>query len=298
VDLSNSVDLSSFAAEVGADDPVTCVGARCLWHVGGDVHPGAREVSAPAGIDWIAPEEMTVSCGAGTTVAELDAALAEEGQQVALPAWGTVGGVLAVGRSDHRRLGYGPVRDTLLQAGVVTAGGEVAKVGGPTVKNVSGFDLARLLVGSVGTLAFLGDVILRTRPRPQAAAWFRAAEGTDPFALFRALYRPTSLLWDGTTTWARLEGHPIDLDGAVALHGLEAVEDPPPLPPYRLSMPPAALRGLDGRFVAEIGVGLVHLDEPAEAAPQSEEVLALHRRIKEAFDPAGRLNPGRDPLSR
>ncbi len=292
------MDLSPFAAEVGVDEPVTCVGARCLWQVGGRVLPEAREVMAPAGIDWIALEEMTVSCGAGTPVAELDAALAEQGQQVALPAWGTVGGVLAVGRSDHRRLGYGPVRDTLLQAGVVTSGGQVAKVGGPTVKNVSGFDLARLLVGSVGTLAFLGDVILRTRPRPEASAWFRAGEATDPFALFRALYRPTSLLWDGTTTWALLEGHPTDLDAAVVLHGLEPAEGPPPLPPHRLSMPPSALRGLDGRFVAEIGVGLVHLDQPAETAPPSEEVRTLHRRIKEAFDPTGRLNPGRDPLAR
>jgi FAD/FMN-containing dehydrogenase len=63
-------------------------------------------------------------------------------------------------------------------------------------------------------------------------------------------------------------------------------------------MPPSALRGLDGRFVAEIGVGLVHLDEPAAAAPPSDEVVALHRRIKGAFDPTGRLNPGRDPLAR
>jgi glycolate oxidase FAD binding subunit len=292
------VDLNPFAAEVGATDPVTCVGARCLWDAGGRADPTAREVAAPSGIEWIAPAEMTVSCGAGTLVADLEAALAEHGQLVALPAWGTVGGVLAVGRSDHRRLGYGPVRDTLLQARVVTSAGEVAKVGGPTVKNVSGFDLARLLVGSMGTLVFLGDVILRTRPRPQASAWFRAAEGTDPFELFRALYRPTSLLWDGTTTWVLLEGHPADLDAAAVSHGLDRVEGPPSLPPYRLSMPPSALRALDGRFVAEIGVGMVHLDEPAVAAPPSEEVLALHKRIKQAFDPTGRLNPGRDPLAR
>jgi glycolate oxidase FAD binding subunit len=292
------VDLSAFAADVGVTDPVTCVGARCLWEVGGRPAPGTREVSAPAGIEWIAPEEMTVSCGAGTPVAELDAALAAVGQQVALPTWGTVGGVLAVGRSDHRRLGYGPVRDTLLQAGVVTSSGEVAKVGGPTVKNVSGFDLARLLVGSLGTLAVLGDVILRTRPRPQTAAWFQASDGTDPFELFRTLYRPTSMLWDGTTTWVLLEGHPADIDAAVAAHGCSRVEGPPSLPPHRLSMPPSALRGLDGRFVAEIGVGMVHLDEPAVPTPPSEEVVALHQRMKHAFDPAGRLNPGRDPLTR
>ena len=134
------MDLTAFASEVGPAGPVTCVGARRQWDVGGPVTPGTREVKAPAGIDWIAPEEMTTACGAGTTVAELDAALAERGQLVALPDWGTVGGVLADGRSDVRRLGYGPVRDTVQQAGLVTADGVVAKNGGPTVKNVSRFD--------------------------------------------------------------------------------------------------------------------------------------------------------------
>jgi glycolate oxidase FAD binding subunit len=292
------VDLTAFAAEVGPDGPVTCVGARRQWDVGGPVAPGTREVKAPAGIDWIAPEEMTVACAAGTTVAELDAALAERGQLVALPDWGTVGGVLAVGRSDVRRLGYGPVRDTLLQAGVVTAEGQVAKIGGPTVKNVSGFDLARLLVGSLGTLALVGDVILRTRPRPPAAAWFRAPAGADPFALFRALYRPTSLLWDGTTTWAQLEGDATDLGRQAADHHLEEVAGPPPLPAHRSSVPPSTLRDLTGTFVAEIGVGVVHRPEPVPAPEQSPEVIALHGEIKTRFDPTGRLNPGRNPLTR
>ena len=73
------------------------------------------------------------------------AALAEWGQLVALPPGGTVGGALAVGRSDVTRLGRGPVRDALLQARVVSAEGHVVKAGGPTVKNVSGFDLCRLV---------------------------------------------------------------------------------------------------------------------------------------------------------
>ena len=172
------MDLTAFASEVGPAGPVTCVGARRQWDVGGPVAPGTREVKAPAGIDWIAPEEMTAACGAGTTVAELDAALAERGQLVALPDWGTVGGVLAVGRSDVRRLGYGPVRDTLLQAGVVTGDGLVAKVGGPTVKNVSGFDIPRLLVGSLGTLASWATSSCGS-PRP-AAGMVRAPEEADP----------------------------------------------------------------------------------------------------------------------
>lgn len=292
------MDLTAFASEVGPAGPVTCVGARRQWDVGGPVAPGTREVKAPAGIDWIAPEEMTAACGAGTTVAELDAALAERGQLVALPDWGTVGGVLAVGRSDVRRLGYGPVRDTLLQTGVVTADGLVAKVGGPTVKNVSGFDLARLLVGSLGTLALMGDVILRTRPRPAAEGWYRAPEGVDPFALFRALYRPVSLLWDGTTTWTRLEGDAGDLRQQAAEHRLDEVAGPPNLPPCRSSVPPADLRDLTGTFVAEIGVGVVHRDQPVAGPPPSPAVVDLHRAIRARFDPTGRLNPGRDPFAR
>src|SRR5206468_8580471 len=136
---------------------------------GGPPSPEVREVRAPAGVASFEPAEMTVRCGAGTTVAELDAALAEHGQCVALPDWdgGTVGGVLAVGRSGVRRLGYGPVRDALLEARFVSAEGRLVKAGGPTVKNVSGFDLCRLLVGSLGTLGLIGEVVLRTRPLPE-----------------------------------------------------------------------------------------------------------------------------------
>ena len=111
-----------------------------------------------------------MSCGAGTPVAEVDAALAEHGQRVAIPPTGTVGGALAVGRSGIRRLGDGPIRDAVLQVRYVSAAGEIVKAGGPTVKNVSGFDLCRLLVGSRGTLGFLGDVILRTRPLARCVA--------------------------------------------------------------------------------------------------------------------------------
>ena len=108
---------------------------------------------------------------------------------------------LSVGHSGIRRLGYGPVRDVLLQACYVSDRGEVVKAGGPTVKNVSGFDLCRLLVGARGTLGFLGDVILRTRPRPQHSQWF-TAEADDPFPIFTRLYRPTSVLWNGSQLWA------------------------------------------------------------------------------------------------
>ena len=102
----------------------------------------------------------------------------------------------------------------------------------------------------------------------------------------------------GTTSWVLLEGHPADIAAQAGTHDLHEVEGPPPLPPYRHSLPPAALGDLTGTFVAEIGVGIVHRPEPVAAPPPAAEVVELHRRLKERFDPRHRLNPGRDPLHR
>lgn len=283
-----SIDLTAFAAAVGSDGPVTVSG---LGTRGGPA-TGIRCVTAPAGIAWLQPDEMTVCCGAATPVDELVAALAEHRQTVALPAGGTVGGALAVGQADVRRLGWGPVRDVLLQARYVSAAGEVVKAGGPTVKNVSGFDLCRLLVGSRGTLGFLGEVILRTRPLARASQWFTVA-AADPIPVFTALYRPVSVLWDGATVWALLEGHPADVAEQAAGARLRPCDGPPALPTgSRRVMAPSSLTGLTGTFVAEVGVGVVHHAEPASPAPRDPREQALADAVKAELDPTGRLNPG------
>ncbi|MFM7686117.1 MAG: FAD-binding protein [Actinomycetota bacterium] len=282
--------LEQFADEVGSEGPVTIAG---LGTRGGPVS-GVRAVAAPSGIEWVQPDEMTVCCGAGTPVDELVAAIAPHGQTVALPAGGTVGGALAVGVSDVRRLGHGPLRDTLLQARYVSAAGQVVKAGGPTVKNVSGFDLCRLLVGSRGALAFLGEVILRTRQLARHSQWFRA-DGADPAAVFTRLYRPVSVLWDGASVWALLEGHPADVHEQAVTAGLTECAGPPTLPTgSRRSITPADLPAQRGLFVAELGVGIVHHAEPWQAPARGERETALARALKEQFDPSGRLNPGID----
>jgi FAD/FMN-containing dehydrogenase len=298
--------LAAFAAEVGPADagPVVAVGGRTQWDVGGPLDPSAdgdvREVRAPAGVVAVEAADMTVRVRAGTTVTDLDAALAEVGQTVALPAWpgATVGGVLAVGHSGIRRLGWGPVRDTVLQVRYVSAEGTVVSAGGPTVKNVSGFDLCRLMVGSLGTLGLLAEVVLRTRPLPATERW--VAGEADPFALVHQLHRPASVLWDGATTWALLDGHPADVAAQARLTGLSEADGPPELPPHRWSLRPSDLRTMPEagtRFVAEVGVGVAHCVTPQPAPTVDPAVAALHGRIKSLFDPTGRLAPGRDPLA-
>ncbi len=288
--------LEEFAAQVGPDGPVTVAGSGSQ---GGAVVE-VRSVTAPSGIERIDAAEMVVECGAATPVDELRDALAEHGQTVALPPGGTVGGTLAVGRSDVTRLGHGPMRDVLLQTRYVSAAGKVTKAGGPTVKNVSGFDLCRLFVGSYGTLGFFGDVILRTRPMARTTRWFRSDR--DPLELLRDVHRPVALLWDGASTSVRLDGDDGDIARAVDRFDLRDAPGPPPLPgPHRWSLPPAqamdAARSVDGSFVVELGVGVVHHSGGIERPEPDAAIRALHDRIKHEFDPTGRLNPGVDPLS-
>ena len=300
--------LTGFAAEVGADGPVCVRGGGTRWRLGGEAAPGTREVRAPAGIVAFEPAEMTVRVRADTLVAELHEVLADAGQRTALPErpGGTVGGALMAGESSIACLGLGPVRDALLQARYVCADGRLASAGAGTVKNVSGFDLCRLLVGSLGTLGLVGEVLLRTVPVGEVERWVRV-EGADLRAA-QTCRTAMSILWDGTATWLRLGGYGVDVDedlarlAARAADSPEDVDGPPDLPPHRWSCTPAeavafgADSGAEGRFVAEIGVGVVRASEPQPPRPVEPGVAELNRRFKERFDPDGRLSPGRDPL--
>jgi FAD/FMN-containing dehydrogenase len=306
--LALTVDdaVAAFAAEVAAAGPVAVEGGRTRWGAGGALREPCRLVRAPAGVVEYHPEEMTVRVRAGTSVADLDAALGEAGQRSALPErGGTVGGAVAVGENHLGVLGRGPLRSSVLQVRYVSAEGRVVTGGGPTVKNVSGYDLPRLLTGSLGTLGLLAEVILRTNPRPAESRWLASVDA-DPTAAFGAVLRPGAVLWDGATTWVLLEGHPGDVDaGAAALAGLgtwDAAGGPPPLPGRRWSLAPAEVavldRSLTGPFVASVGVGTVFATEAPPKRPLSPPLLELHRRVKAQFDPSGRLTPGRSPEER
>jgi glycolate oxidase FAD binding subunit len=197
----------------------------------------------------------------------------------------------------------------LLQARFVNHDGQVVSAGGPTVKNVSGFDVCRLLVGSFGQLGFLGEVILRTRPIPQSSRWFMIEEASSEIinAILRRVYRPASVLWDGRRVWFCIEGNSRDCDEtirqlAVDLEAPTEVAGPPTLDnlPFRQSVPPAELAELvqvhvqqeTGQLVVEAGVGIVHRQTPAEPKATEKTTELLHQRILQQFNPAGRLNPG------
>ncbi len=310
-----SASVHRFADEVGPEGRVRVVGAKTQWDIGrradrmsaDGMHTGVREIRAPDGVVDVQPSELIVRVGAGTPVADLDVALAEAGLQCPLdpasPA-ATVGGVLSVGHSGVRRLRHGHIRDSVLEALYVSADGVLRRAGAPVVKNVTGFDLPRLLVGSIGTLGLIGEVVLRCGPLPQRRGWWSAAE-VDPWSVRAALFRPSSILWDGTRTFVQLEGSEAEVQAEFrALPGPTWLEcEPPALPAARSLLDPTTLTrrrhegpsavfGVEAAsWIIELGAGVVYgvvLPVPPMAGP----ILDLNRRMKDAFDPSGRLNPG------
>ncbi len=135
--------------------------------------------------------DLVVRAQAGVRLADLQAALAPAGQWLALDPpepRATVGGVVAANASGPRRLRYGTVRDLIIGITVVLADGTVAHAGGKVVKNVAGYDLAKLFCGSLGTLGMIAEVIFRLHPLPAAAAVV-TLEVEEPAQAGRAVQR-------------------------------------------------------------------------------------------------------------
>ena len=244
---------------------------------------------------------MIVTALAGTTVAELHKELGRFGQRTCLPErGGTIGGAIAVGENDISVLGKGRIRDSVLQLRYVSADGKIITSGAPVVKNVSGFNLHKLMVGSFGTLGLFAEVTIRTNPIPTTSRWFTAAS-KDPQGVLENTYKPSAILWDGETVWVHLEGHKPDvqkqLKKLLSLGNYEEVAGAPGLPRYRWSIAPADALRINrkdtGNFVASIGVGNVWADKPQSRKEIDPAITQITNSLKREFDPKGRLNPGR-----
>ena len=143
----------------------------------------ARRLSSAAlsGIIFYAPAEMTLCARAGTTIAAIEAAIAEHGQMLPFEPmrpralWGsggepTLGGMVATNLSGPRRPSAGAVRDSVLGLRLVNGLGETIRCGGRVMKNVTGLDLTKLNCGAHGTLGFLTEATIKLAPRPEAEA--------------------------------------------------------------------------------------------------------------------------------
>jgi len=347
-------------------------------------HLGTRHATAvvleTAGLDGIVdhvPEDLTVTVRAGMPFAALRDALAIHGQFLPLDPphvarGATVGGIIASNSNGFGRYRYGGVRDLLLGVRAALADGTIARAGGRVVKNVAGYDLNKLFIGSLGTLGVVVEATFKILPVPPVA---RAASATfasaqDAFgaadALVRTSLRPKAIVVERTADrpWTLViaaagEAAPVEralteLGRVAAARGatVEAIGDPESaLGPLRelvdLAVGGAVVRAVlplsaqvgfgeaaarsdrGARLVADAasGIAYVHLPDEAGVIAAADGLLAdarilggsarvertavagldpfggpepagafLMRRLKDAFDPSGILEPARSVL--
>ena len=158
------------------------------------------------GITSYEPTELVVTARAGTTLAELEATLAEQGQCLAFEpprfgslGGGTVGGMVAAGLSGPSRASVGGVRDYVLGAEIINGRGELLTFGGQVMKNVAGYDVSRLMVGALGTLGLITQVSLKVLSTAPAEATLMCAGLPQQVAL------------DLLNRWG---GHPLPLNAS------------------------------------------------------------------------------------
>ena len=276
---------------------------------GGDV------VLSTGGLGQILEHEagdLTCTVEAGIRLSALNAALAPHGQMLALdpPGDPTIGACLAANLSGPRRHRYGTMRDLVIGVTVVLGDGTVASSGGKVVKNVAGYDLAKLFCGSEGRLGLIARVSLRLHPQPAATSTVVAPvdSAEDAAAKAQAVLRSglvpsavdlhwpgrLALLFEGSEravaaqveTARELCGSRRAADEIWAEAGERQLRAR-----GRLSFAPGALAavlaGLD-EAVVRVSAGVAYVSEPVPD-PRDPAEIALVERIRARFDPAGVL---------
>ncbi len=190
---------------------------------------------AHAGIIAHEPTELVITACCGTPLAELEVALDEKGQMLAFepPHFGTaatVGGCVAAGLSGPRRASAGSARDFVLGVKLIDGRGDVLRFGGTVMKNVAGYDVSRLLAGSLGTLGVIVEVSLKVLPKPPAEATlrFELDEATAIRRMNEWAGQPlpiSATAWSGGALAVRLSGARAAVDAARTKLGGERVDD-------------------------------------------------------------------------
>jgi len=226
----------AIATALAAEEPVEIVGGGSKRALGRPLQtPHLLDVSRLSGIREYEASELVLTAGAATPLAEIERVLADAGQMLAFepPDWRglfggpeghggepTLGGVLACNLAGPRRIKAGAARDHFLGFRAVSGRAEAFKAGGKVVKNVTGYDLCKLLAGSYGTLAALEEVTIKVLPRPEtvatvlfcavepaAAVRLMSAALGSPHEVSGAAYLPTgAMLVPARTVALRVEG--------------------------------------------------------------------------------------------
>lgn len=171
---ATELDAAGLFEEFSRDNlKVRLSGAGTKANLGNPLEPCQRVVSTSqltALVDY-QPEDLTITAQAGMPFEQLQAILGEQGQMLPLDppelAGQTLGGILATNRNGPRRLLYGTARDLLIGCRFVLSDGSIGHSGGRVVKNVAGYDLHKLFIGSYGTLGLLTEVTFKVVPQPQ-----------------------------------------------------------------------------------------------------------------------------------
>ena len=198
------------------------------WY-GQELNGELLDTTAYSGIISYDPTELVVTARAGTNLREIGKALAEKKQMLAFEpprfdGLATVGGIVASGLSGPRRQAVGSVRDFVLGTVLMDGKGEVLHFGGQVMKNVAGYDVSRLLTGSLGTLGLILEVSLKVLPRPfaQHSLQFAMSEQDAVHQLNVWGGQPLPLsasCWVNGNLYVRLSGAQAAVDAAIAKMG-------------------------------------------------------------------------------
>jgi glycolate oxidase FAD binding subunit len=238
------------------------------------------------------PAEMLAVVDAGIRLRDLRILLAEGGQEWPIDGSddATVGGVIAAGVDPVRQLRVGRMRDTVVEMELVTGDGRHVTSGARTVKNVTGYDVHRLLTGSLGTLGVITRVAIKVRPLPRATRTLVTREGGPELGmrLLDGVPLPAAVLAEPARVLVRLEGWPEEVEEqTVAVRRVAEVqiEDDAPFPGSPFADAPTLVEAavapsrlaplLEGRdaYRASIGVGIAWIP-----AGSPEELTAIRSR--------------------